>query len=160
MSNRNLEPDSIIENLGFLLGKSCHIKDRLLDQYLLPEDITSTQGKVLFQIYHLRFNRPSHIGKSLNVDNSAITRMLDRLEKKELIRRLPDPEDRRSIVITLTDTGVDVVERALPLAAQAIDELTQALTAEEIEQLRHCLQKIITSALPENYQDTYLKGSN
>ncbi len=147
-----------LENLGFLLGKSCHIKDRLLDQHLLPEDITSTQAKVLFQIYHFRFDRPSQIGKSLNVDNSAITRMLDRLEKKGLLVRLPDPNDRRSIVIELTESGIEVVQRSLPLARCAIDELTQALSEEEIEQLRHCLKKIVTSAIPESCRDKYLQG--
>ncbi len=150
----------ILENLGFLLGKSCQIKDRLLDQHLIPEDITSTQAKVLFQIYHFKFDRPSQIGKSLNVDNSAITRMLDRLEKKGLLIRIPDPNDRRSIVIQLTENGVEAVKRSLPLARNAIEELTQSLSEEEIEQLRHCLKKIVTSSIPESCRDKYLKGSD
>ncbi|SDG85245.1 DNA-binding transcriptional regulator, MarR family [Vibrio xiamenensis] len=160
MSISNEQRLFVLENLGFLLGKSCHIKDRLLDQHLMPEDITSTQAKVLFQIYHFRFDRPSQIGKSLNVDNSAITRMLDRLEKKGLLLRVPDPSDRRSIVIQLTESGVDVVKRSLPLARSAIDELTQALSEEEIEQLRHCLKKIVTSAITDSCREKFLKGSD
>ncbi|WP_432453395.1 MULTISPECIES: MarR family winged helix-turn-helix transcriptional regulator [unclassified Agarivorans] len=154
------QKDFMLDNIGFLLGKSCYIKDRLLDQHLIPEDITSTQAKVLFQIYHFRLNRPSEIGKSLNVDNSAITRMLDRLEKKSLIERVPDPTDRRSQIIHLTPTGSSVVERSLPLAKSAIDELTQALSKQEIEQFRHCLIKIVTSKIPENCQKKYLKGTD
>ncbi len=160
MSTEKEQQVFLLESLGFLLGKSCHIKDRLLDQHLIPEDITSTQAKVLFQIYHFKFDRPSQIGKSLNVDNSAITRMLDRLEKKGLIERAQDPNDRRSIVIHITASGVEVVKRALPLARSAINELTQALSEVEIAQLRHCLTKIVTSAMPESCRDKYLKGSD
>lgn len=156
ISNQNYMP--FLENIGFLLGKSCHVKDTLLEQHLLPEDITSSQAKVLFQIYHLKIDRPSQIGKSLNVDNSAITRMVDRLEKKSLIERHFDPDDRRSVLIKLTDLGVETVKRAIPLASNAIDELTKALNTEEVEQLRHCLQKIVMSSIPQSCQDNDLKG--
>lgn len=152
------KPEYILENLGFLLTKAGQIKDRILDAHLMPEDITSTQCKVLFKIYHFDCDRPSLIGKSLNVDNSAITRTLDRLEKKELIQRLPDPNDRRSIRVALTPKGVEVVERATPLAMNSLDELTQALTQEELTQLHHCLKKIVLSGMPDNCKDNLIEG--
>ncbi|ASA55989.1 MarR family winged helix-turn-helix transcriptional regulator [Vibrio gazogenes] len=139
------KPEYIFENLGFLLTKAGQIKDRILDAHLMPEDITSTQCKVLFKISLFDCDRPSLIGKSLNVDNSAITRTLDRLAKKDLIQRLPDPNDRRSIRVALTKKGDEVVQRALPLAMNSLDELTQSLTQEELDQLHHCLKKIVLS---------------
>ncbi len=139
------KPEYIFENLGFLLTKAGQIKDRILDAHLMPEDITSTQCKVLFKISLFDCDRPSLIGKSLNVDNSAITRTLDRLAKKDLIQRLPDPNDRRSIRVALTKKGDEVVQRALPLAMNSLDELTQSLTKEELDQLHHCLKKIVLS---------------
>ncbi|SJN57375.1 Multiple antibiotic resistance protein MarR [Vibrio ruber DSM 16370] len=152
-------PDHIFENLGFLLTKAVQIKDRILDAHLMPEDITSTQCKVLFKIYHFDCDRPSLIGKSLNVDNSAITRTLDRLEKKQLIQRLPDPNDRRSIRLALTPKGVEVVKRATPLAMNSLDELTQALNKAEFDQLRHCLKKIVLSNTPANCKDKFIEGA-
>ncbi|MDW6091590.1 MarR family transcriptional regulator [Vibrio rhizosphaerae] len=151
-------PDYIFENLGFLLTKAVQIKDRILDAHLMPEDITSTQCKVLFKIYHFGCDRPSLIGKSLNVDNSAITRTLDRLEKKELTQRLPDPNDRRSIRVALTPKGVEVVQRATPLAMNSLDELTQALNKEELNQLRQCLKKIVRSGMPDYCKDELIEG--
>jgi MarR family multiple antibiotic resistance transcriptional regulator len=139
------KPEYIFENLGFLLTKAGQIKDRILDAHLMPEDITSTQCKVLFKISLFDCDRPSLIGKSLNVDNSAITRTLDRLTKKDLIQRLPDPNDRRSIRVALTKKGDEVVQRALPLAMNSLDELTQSLTQEELDQLHRCLKKIVLS---------------
>ncbi len=160
MKEAELYPEEMaIDNVGFLLGKSDQIKDRLLEQHLLPEDITATQAKVLFQIYKFHLFRPSEVGKSLNVDNSAITRMLDRLEKKALLKRIQDPNDRRSILVNLTVKGEQVVQRALPLAMDAINELTAPLSDEEVAQLRHCLKKIITAALPESCRDKFMKGT-
>ena len=153
----------ILDNIGFLLAKSCHIKDRLLDQHLaypaLSEELTSTQAKVLFQIYKFQSYRPSDIGKMLNVDKSSITRMVDRLEKKDLIKRQPDPEDRRSFLLYLTDKGRALVAEAMPLAMNALDELEQALNEEEKAQLRHCLKKIVTSYMGEECLAQLLKGT-
>ncbi|WP_417760828.1 MarR family winged helix-turn-helix transcriptional regulator [Shewanella sp.] len=139
----------LLDNLGFLIGRTGHIKDRLLERYMaypaLAEEITATQAKVLFQIYKFQSYRPSDIGKMLNVDKSNITRMVERLEKKDLIQRQPDPEDRRSFLLYLTDKGRALVEQAVPLAMNALAELEQVLNEEEQAQLRHCLRKIVTA---------------
>lgn len=153
----------ILDNIGFLLGKTGHIKDRLLDKHLaypaLAEELTSSQAKVLFQIYKFQSYRPSDIGKMLNVDKSNITRMVERLEKKELIERQPDPEDRRSFLLYLTDKGRAIVNQAMPLAMNALDELEQALNEEEKAQLRHCLRKILMASMGEECLAQLLKGT-
>lgn len=148
---------SLYDNLGFLLGKSAQIKDRLVDQYLVDEDITSTQMKMLGHLYFGTTNRPSEIGQYLNIDTSAITRMIDRLEKKELLTRVPDPNDRRSVLIELTTKGQEVTLRTVPLAMKAINELTQCLTEEENAQLSHCLKKIVDTLMPEECRRRYFK---
>tara|TARA_R110001606_G_scaffold169296_1_gene314259 strand:- start:8186 stop:8674 length:489 start_codon:yes stop_codon:yes gene_type:complete len=139
----------LFSNIGFLLGKTNQIKDRFLDQYLVEEEITSGQVKVLFRLYLSNNQRSSDISKALGVDGGAMTRMLDRLEKKHFIQRIADPDDRRSVLIQLTDTGQVVTSRALPLAQAAINNLTECLTTEEKQNLLHCLSKIVSSSLSE-----------
>ncbi|MEL0638281.1 MarR family transcriptional regulator [Marinomonas sp. TI.3.20] len=143
--------ETLLTNLGFLLGKSAQIKDRFLDQYLAVEEITSSQVKVLFTLFFNKNQRSSDIGKALNVDSSAITRMLDRLEKKDLIKRMVDPNDRRSTLIELTDKGKTVASRAIPLANNAIDKLTECLSAKEKQNLQHCLSKIVDAFLSDEF---------
>lgn len=153
---------SILDNIGFLLGTTCQIKDRLLEQQLtsadLCEEITSTQAKVLFQVYKFQNYRPSDIGKILNVDNSTITRMVDRLEKKGLIQRIADPKDRRSFLLDLTEKGLLVVQQALPLGKNAMDQLLQSLSKEEEQQLRLYLKKIIVSVAGDSCLQRILKA--
>lgn len=153
---------NLMENIGFLLGKSCHIKDRLIDHALvsadLIEEITASQAKVLFQIDNLHHYRPSDIGKMLNVDKSSITRMVDRLLLKGLITRAADPDDRRSCLLALTEKGAQLIAEAKPVVHGALDQLEQALTLEETQQLHHCLQKIVLSGLSEDCMNTVLRG--
>ncbi|MCE0495897.1 MarR family winged helix-turn-helix transcriptional regulator [Vibrio salinus] len=159
MSESDNHDLSLYDNLGFLLGKVSQIKDRLLDQYIANEDITATQMKMLYHLYFVNTNRPSEIGTYLYIDNSAITRMLDRLEKKELIKRIPDPNDRRSILVELTQKGKDVTKRTIPFAIHAIDDLTQCLTSDETQQLQSCLKKIVEHLMPEEFRLRYTKES-
>ena len=137
---------NLAENVSFLLGNTNLLKDRLLDQHLAEEDITAAQAKALFKMHFFNINRPSDICKSLGVDGGAVTRMLDRLEKKELITRSPDPSDRRSLLIAVTDKGREVIDRAMPLAVNAQKELVSALTDDEIQQLKQILRKILVAA--------------
>lgn len=152
MTQENQEsPEFLFTNVGFLLAKTNQIKDRFLDQCLAKEEITSSQIKVMFALYFMRIKRSSDISKYLNVDGSSVTRMLDRLEKKQFIQRVSDPEDRRSVLIQLTEEGRDVTLRAIPLAESAIDKLTGCLTFEEKQNLLHCLGKIVDSFLAEEF---------
>ena len=149
MSMQSKSPCEILnlaENVSFLLGTTNLLKDRLLDQHLAEEDITAAQIKALFKMHFFNINRPSDICKSLGVDGGAVTRMLDRLEKKELITRSPDPNDRRSLLIAVTDKGREVIDRAMPLAVNAQKELVSALTDDEIQQLKVILRKILVAA--------------
>lgn len=134
------------DSLGFLMGQSNLLKDKLLDKHLEALDITAAQAKVLFNISYFGQSRACDIGKHLGVDGSAITRMLDRLVKKELISREAAPEDRRALQIELTEKGQDVIQQALPLARAALEELTQPLSADEIQQLKTLLRKILSAS--------------
>jgi DNA-binding MarR family transcriptional regulator len=55
--------------------------------------------------------RPSDFTGSLMLTSSGTTKRLDRLERAGLIERAPDPDDRRGVIITLTDAGHDLIDR-------------------------------------------------
>jgi len=55
--------------------------------------------------------RPSDFSGSLMLTSSGTTKRLDRLEQAGLIARAPDPDDRRGVLITLTDEGRALIDR-------------------------------------------------
>jgi acetyl-CoA acetyltransferase len=94
------------------LGRLIHMvnqkKDRLLNDYLSPLDITATQFKVLCSIRCEVCITPVELKKVLSVDLGALTRMLDRLVCKGWIERSPNPNDKRGVLVKLTSDGAAI----------------------------------------------------
>lgn len=132
-------------SIGQLLGHAAILKDRLLDKYLAHLDITAAQFKVLFFIGHNRANTPAELCRELSIDSGSMTRMLDRLEKKELLLRNPCPNDRRSVRLRLSPAGEAVNAEAPQIASQAMNELVGCLSSDELGTLTQLLDKILSS---------------
>jgi MarR family multiple antibiotic resistance transcriptional regulator len=130
------------------LGRLIHMvnqhKDRLLNTYLSPLDITSTQFKVLCSIHCEVCITPVELKKVLSVDLGALTRMLDRLLCKGWIERLPNPNDKRGVLVRLTPEGKMLCEQCHSLVGQDLhQELTKNLTADEVDTLHYLLKKVL-----------------
>ena len=70
--------------------------------------------------------------------------MLDRLVAKGWIARMPNPNDKRGVLIQLTPEGAALCEQCHQLVGQTLhQELTKNLTAEEVATLEHLLKKIL-----------------
>ena len=72
-----------------------------------------------------------------------MTNQLDRLEEADMIRRLPDPEDRRSVVVELTDHGRETIQKAIGVQAQKEALVAAALNPREKSQINALLRKIM-----------------
>lgn len=80
---------------------------------------------------------------------SGFTRVVDRMEEAELVRRARPENDRRTILIVLTDEGTEVLERARRHHRDGIQRhFAQHLTNTDIEALTHALEKISAHARP------------
>jgi len=86
---------------------------------------------------------PSHIAKHVMVNSSTVTGIIDRLEKKDLVKRLRISKDRRVITVQLTETGKMLAENApSPIQQKIIDGLDK-LSPSEIEQIALTLKRLI-----------------
>ena len=85
---------------------------------------------------------PSQIAKHVMVNSSTVTGIIDRLEKKDLVKRLRISQDRRVITVELTKTGKMLAENApSPIQQKIIDGLNQ-LSPSEIEQISLTLKRL------------------
>lgn len=78
------------------------------------------------------------------VTSGAITNRLNHLEAAGLVTRELDPQNRRSVLVTLTEQGIDVVERALPAHVDNERGLLQPLTPRQQQQLAGLLRQLLT----------------
>jgi DNA-binding MarR family transcriptional regulator len=86
---------------------------------------------------------PTHLAKGLMLSSAGITSRIDKLERRGLVRRLADPNDRRGVLVELTDEGVEVVDEAVAALTVSDRQLIERLDPEEIAQLEAILRKLL-----------------
>ena len=93
---------------------------------------------------------PTRLAKGLMLSSAGVTSRIDRLERRGLVRRLDDPDDRRGVIIELTDQGRQVVDDAVAALAISDRQLLDRLDPEEVQQLEGLLRKVLALLeLPE-----------
>ncbi len=88
---------------------------------------------------------PSRLGRGLMLSSAGVTSRLDRLERRGLLRRLPDPDDRRGVIVELTEEGLELVDRAVGANAERERDVLAGLSPKERGQLEELLRKLLSS---------------
>jgi len=123
--------------LGMVVGQMMHEMLRVLKK----RDIE--QAEVILSIeqhavLHILSKRESDVilkemAEAMGKDKSSILRIIDVLEKKELVRRAIDPKDRRKKYLMVTKKGEQVIELFLEIEAELRTELKEGLTKEDMK---------------------------
>ena len=89
---------------------------RRADQVLAPLDLTFARYELLVRLYFRDGSLPlSQLGKELQIHQTSITSLVDKLEKQGLIERRPHPTDRRSTIAQMTSAGRTLTGKAINL---------------------------------------------
>ena len=86
---------------------------------------------------------PTQLRRSVLVTSGAMTALLDRLEKMQLIYRAPDPNDGRVKTAILTKKGVEVIDKAIKIRFVEAADAVSCFSEEEKEQLGLLLKKML-----------------
>jgi DNA-binding MarR family transcriptional regulator len=138
----DLEVEGIVDRINGLRRRFRAMSDASLAELGLGEGA----WKVLTT---LRFAGPPYrrsvgkLAKRAELSSGAMTNRLDRLEQAGLVRRVPDPDDRRGVLVELTKDGHHAWEEGL--ATQAANErlVTAALSQEDKRQLNALLRRLM-----------------
>jgi len=133
-------------HLGLLLGRAALLKDRIIDTHMVPYGITAAQFKVLIIMAQYGVDTPAELCRHLSLDSGSMTRMLDRLEQKDLLARRRSEGDRRQVQLVLTAQGQVLADRLPEIGADAMNELAGAVTQQELRTLEEILKKILLAA--------------
>lgn len=87
------------------------------------------------------------IGRAMVKASQTITGLVDRLEVQDLLERQFDRRDRRKTWVRLTEKGERKLEEAMPVAQRLAEELSSALTDEELKDLEDKMQKLRAVAM-------------
>jgi DNA-binding MarR family transcriptional regulator len=105
-------------------------------------DLSLTQLRVL-AILRDRRVKMSELAGYLGLDKSTISGLVDRAEKRGLIRRLPNPVDGRGVDVELSAAGMELAERGAAQVARSLSPLTSTLTRAEAHRLTALLERML-----------------
>ena len=86
---------------------------------------------------------PTRLSHGLMLSSAGVTSRLDRLERRGFVRRLPDPDDRRGVIVELTDSGVEIVDVAVEANSASERKLMEPFDPQELEILEVLLRKLL-----------------
>jgi DNA-binding MarR family transcriptional regulator len=129
---------------GFILERTAKRMKQAFQQELLQanQHITVDQWVVLQELASEDKQTQQAIAEAIFKDPPTLTRIIDRLCEKGLIRRELDSRDRRRFRIGLTDAGRDKIEAVKPLLVQFRKKAWAGLSEQEIRQLVSSLNKV------------------
>lgn len=131
------------ESIGYLLKRAFALLTNAIDQKLAPFELTHSQFSILMMLKEHRCSTAAELARLACIDTGSITRMLDRLEAKQLIARHRSEEDRRLVHIVLTDFGKLIVEKMPVVAINVLNDHFAHFDAEEVATLKILLRKLL-----------------
>ena len=132
---------------GFLIVDLARLFRQRFQRLVAVEGLEVTAGEAR-TLLHASFGegvRQTVLAERMRVEPMTLTNFLDRLERRGLIVREPDPDDRRAKRVRVTPAAEPLVERIRALAAAVRERAMLGLSPEEIEQFQRTLQVLRTN---------------
>jgi DNA-binding MarR family transcriptional regulator len=132
------------ELYSFVTGKaSTAIARRLQKKFnAAGVNITIEQWSVLYHLWKQEGISQQELCNATFRDKPSITRLVDNLEKLNLVKRVPSEQDRRINLIFLTKQALKLQEETMVLAEQTLNEALETVPEEKIEVCKEVLQVV------------------
>ena len=105
-------------------------------------EITIEQWSVVYHLWKEDGLSQLELGNRTFRDKASTTRLIDNLEKQELVTRVASKDDRRINLVYLTDTAKPLQQITYELANKTMNEALQNISKEEIEVVKNVLQRV------------------
>lgn len=143
-----VEPDlevDVLQVIGRLLRSAERIEQRLTET-LRPLGLSYADFDVLNTLRRrgdTEGTHPRDLARSALITSGAMTARLDRLVDRGLVRRTPDPDDRRAVRIRLTSRGARLATRALDAVLATDEEILAPLSRRQRATLAGALRRLL-----------------
>ena len=133
-------------NVGRLVQRVRHALVTHIDSAMAALDLTAAQWTVVIYLAEDLATTPAELSRLLHYDPGAMTRLIDRLEKKNIVKRAPSDADRRSVVVSLTEQGRALYPEIRPLIIDVLNHLLRGFSQTEVKQLENLLLRVLHNA--------------
>jgi DNA-binding MarR family transcriptional regulator len=137
-----LTPDN---NVGLLMKRALQSIRQTIDRNLAPHDLTQAQWLPLVRIAHGGCTTIAALARDQAIDPGAMTRAVDRLEAKGLLRRERSQQDRRVVTLVLTDAGRAAAALVPPVAVQVLNAHLAGFSDDDFQTLLRLLTRLLAN---------------
>ncbi|MBB6731648.1 MarR family winged helix-turn-helix transcriptional regulator [Cohnella zeiphila] len=138
---------SLDDSIGFLINQAGRRISQLLAQRFAPYEVTTEQWSVLARLREEDGISQKELAFRVGKDQTNVTRILDQLERKQLVVRRPNPDDRRSFLPYVTEEGNRVYLLLLPIEKDVVAEATSGIGSEDLAKLKELLVRVTDNSL-------------
>jgi MarR family transcriptional regulator, transcriptional regulator for hemolysin len=133
--------DSVIY---FLMDKTMRISKKYSLKRLQEEgfNITIDQWVILLRIHEKKQQTQVELASAVNKDTASVTRILDLLHDKKLVRRVPNESDKRKSALVLTNRGTSYVKEGKKVVTQIREEGLKGITRADVEITNRVLKQM------------------
>ncbi len=129
------------EQVGFILRKASQRHIAIFARYI--GDLTPPQFAALAKLAEVGETSQNQLGVLVAMDAATIKGVIDRLKARGLVSLASHREDRRRLVVSLTDEGGALIEKLMPLAEKITAETLAPLNARETATFLKLLAKLV-----------------
>jgi len=131
------------ESVGYLMKRIMMSVVYQVDKRLDVHELTSAQWGPLMRLRTTGGSTVAELARWLQVDAGAMTRLLDRLEKKGLCKRVRSTEDRRVVKVELTPEGESAIQQVPAVLADVMNAHLAGFSKTEWQALKTYLQRML-----------------
>ena len=142
------------ESVGYLVNRLAQTIARELDRRMIDLGLTDAQWKPMFLLYQGECSTAADLSRIACHDTGAVTRLLDRLEDKGLLRRQRSAEDRRVVNLELTDEGRSVAAQVPGIIVDLANHVVAGFSDDEFVQFKNLLTRALINARALNESET------
>jgi DNA-binding MarR family transcriptional regulator len=138
----DLEVEGIVDRINGLNRRFKRSQEDTLSEF----GLNLGEHHVLASLFHAgppHRRSPGWLAEHHGLSSGAMTNRIDRLEEAGLVRRLPDPDDRRALKVELTEEGLSKWKETVGAQAQKEQFVASALSDREKAQLNDLLRKLM-----------------
>ena len=136
-----------MENLSYLLIKVSRYLKNSLDKKLYEYNVTAAQFSVLNQIANKNgLITSAEVANNLDSDRPTISGIINRIEEKNLLEKISNPEDKRSAYLKLNKDALELVKELRMASDQLNCEIFSSFNESELDDIEKYLLKIVEKA--------------
>lgn len=149
MNTKDFNP---LKEIGFIIARTHRTMLNTLQQRLVDNnfDITAEQAVIIMKLCQKEGVSQQELADALFKDKSSVKRLIDNMERKNLIVRVPDQNDGRNKLIYLTHGGKALRVQMTEVAICTLDEAQANIDTEEIKICKKVLNQIFNNLSKNN----------